>query len=174
MMCDVETGEFEQLRARLFLLLIALGALVLLLGALRFVSYDGVTVGGSSMRTALEPGDRVFFSTSSDVERGDIVLMRRPDQPETRVIVRVVGLGEEKLDFVGGQVFIDGFRLDEPYVSTETNPVSEIDLNVPAGHVFVMGDNRTASADSRIYGAVPVENIDGIRAQPVWWPSFLP
>lgn len=98
--------------------------------------------------------------------RGDIVIVDVPGY-EIPLIKRVIGLPGEMVEIRGGQVLINGQPLDEPYLDDVTQrdfgPVE-----VPAGHVFVMGDNRNVSHDSRSIGPVPQEWIVGRAWVRVW------
>lgn len=118
-----------------------------------------------------------------DVERGDIVVFRYPEQLETDFVKRVIGLPGEILEIRDKKVYIDGNVLDEPYVvfeDTQTYPAGQFlpepyrsrdqfgPWRVPDGHYFVMGDNRDRSSDSRYWGSVPRSLIKG-RAFMVYW-----
>lgn len=100
-------------------------------------------------------------------ERGDIVVLRlRPG--EELLIKRVIGLPGEEVAIHDDQVFIDGQPLDEPYLDQKTrgNLAPRV---VPPLHLFVMGDNRRASNDSRSFGPVHLDSILG-RAWFAYWP----
>lgn len=129
-----------------------------------------------SMYPTLDEGDRVLVNKLSyrlhDVHRGDLVVFERPEgQPESDIkdlIKRVVGLDGETIEAREGVIYIDGQELDEPYlvegVTTDNLPRQEI----PAGHVFVMGDNRGDSADSRVFGPIDEDTIVGRAFVKVW------
>ena len=107
--------------------------------------------------------------------RGDIVVFEPPStwaDPGTEFIKRVVGLPGERVALRGGDVYVDGSVLAEPYLpaGVRTEAIgSEQTWTVPAGDVFVMGDNRPDSADSRVFGPVPIQSITG-RAWLRYWP----
>jgi signal peptidase I len=87
-------------------------------------------------------------------------------------IKRIVGLPGERLRIDRGTVFVDGKALDEPYLAGEWRGSSSLsETLVPAGHVFVLGDNRgpLGSIDSRRFGPIPIQHIAG-RASAVIWP----
>jgi signal peptidase I len=101
-----------------------------------------------------------------DVRRGDIVAFRTPPLAETRCgvggtfVARVVALAGETWAQRRGAVFVDGRALDEPYVEDERRDMRTYPARkVPPGHVFVQGDNRAQSCDSREWGTLPGENI---------------
>lgn len=100
-------------------------------------------------------------------ERGDIVVLRL-EPGEELLIKRVIGLPGDEVSVHDGQVYINGQPLDEPYLDQETrgNLAPRV---VPPLHVFVMGDNRRASNDSRSFGPVHLDNIVG-RAWFSYWP----
>jgi signal peptidase I len=129
-----------------------------------------------SMYPTLDKGDRVLVNKLSyklhDVNRGDLVVFERPEnQPESDIkdlIKRVIGLPGETIEAREGVVFIDGEQIDEPYlvdgVTTDNLPRQEI----PDGHLFVMGDNRGDSADSRVFGPIDEDTIVGRAFIKVW------
>jgi len=118
-----------------------------------------------------------------DVRRGDVVVFKYPEDPERDFIKRVIGLPGETLEVRDKRVYVDGRPLDEPYVhylvppsgSAQFNEVTSYDLRerygpvtVPTGQYFVMGDNRDNSQDSRYWGFLPREYIEG-RALMIYW-----
>lgn len=126
-------------------------------------------------------GQRVIYPFHSP-RRGDIVVLNPPvKNPTQPYIKRVIGLPGETVSFRNGYVYIDGKRLDEPYIN---GPITNCDVArgchdglVPAGYVFVLGDNRDNSADSRTFGFVKIDEIVG-KAWFANWPldriGFLP
>ncbi|MEP7217221.1 MAG: signal peptidase I, partial [Anaerolineaceae bacterium] len=102
--------------------------------------------------------------------RGDIVVLQDPRKPETDLIKRVIGLPGETLEIVDGKVYINDFRLDEPYIKTVWHD-NKPKILVPAGQYFVMGDNRDNSLDSRSQpvGFVPKDLIIG-KTMVSYWP----
>lgn len=126
-----------------------------------------------SMNPALHEGDRVLVNKLADgvgdINRGDIIVFERPNAdgdngPEHGIkdlIKRVIGLPGEQLEARDGAVYVDGQRLDEPYLEAGTATNDLHAFSVPQGHVFVLGDNRSNSQDSRSFGPVPQEDIVG-------------
>ena len=117
----------------------------------------------------------------SEVRRGEIVVFKYPEDPERDFIKRVIGLPGETIELRRKIVHVNGQPLDEPYVhfltpaSSELNELTSLDVRerygpvtVPPGHVFVMGDNRDNSQDSRYWGFLPMQYIKG-RAVVVYW-----
>ena len=106
------------------------------------------------------------------VRRGDILVFKYPEEPERDFIKRVIALPGETIELRNKQVFINDKQLDEPYVHYLMPPGEEgtpdIDVRVtygpvtvPAGHYFMMGDNRDNSQDSRYWGFLPRDYVKG-------------
>ncbi len=129
-------------------------------------------VEGQSMEPNLHDDQRLIIEKVTyrfrPPERGDIVVLRPPQESSEPLIKRVVGLPGETLEIHDGQVYIDGKMVDEPYLNQPTWSTLEPIL-IPEEHVFVMGDNRQASNDSRAFGVVALDDIIG-RAWVRYWP----
>ena len=128
-------------------------------------------VYGQSMEPNLHTDMRLVVEKLSyrlhTPQRGDIVVLRvRPG--DEMLIKRVIGLPGDEVEIHDGQVYVNGQALDEPYLNQETrgNLAPRV---VPPLHVFVMGDNRRASNDSRSFGPVHLDNIVG-KAWVSYWP----
>lgn len=125
----------------------------------------------------LLPGEH--RATGNDVypfgrpDRGDIVVLNPPYPSPNPYIKRVIGLPGETVSFHDGSVYIDGKQLDEPYIAsgvlTECGRGQWCDVTVPADSVFVLGDNREDSTDSRVFGPIKDEAIIG-KAVFANWP----
>ncbi|OHA89461.1 MAG: signal peptidase I [Candidatus Zambryskibacteria bacterium RIFCSPHIGHO2_02_FULL_43_14] len=139
-------------------------------------------VDGASMDPTFETGDYLIVDEISyrfkTPERGSILIFKYPKDPRKSFIKRIIGLPEETVSLSAGLVTIintqnpEGFVLDEPYVKLHKQ--DSVDYVLGIGEYFVMGDNRLGSADSRIWGPVPEENIIGrpiIRLLP---PTLFP
>jgi len=104
--------------------------------------------------------------------RGDIVILRPPTLSTTDYIKRVVALPGERLLIRDGVVYINGHRLEEPYLPeawTVNNQWGGPDGTViPANQYFVMGDNRNRSQDSRVFGPIGLDRIDGRAWFRIW------
>jgi signal peptidase I len=138
-------------------------------------------VEGESMYSTLETGDRVFVNKLSyrlhDPNRGNVVVLHQiTGASERDLIKRVIGLPGETVEVRNCTVLIDGRVLNEPYldpeVVTPTDCGGDYSLNgpVPDDHVFVMGDNRGGSQDSRVIGPIHEDDLVG-RAFVVFWPQ---
>jgi signal peptidase I len=117
-----------------------------------------------------------------DVHRGDIVVFARPpleDQQYADLVKRVIGLPGDTVSLEAGQVYINGKLYPEPFlpaaVQQETDPGPSGEpyalghpFKVPAGDVFVMGDNRPESCDSRYWGSIPTSTIVGQVDLRIW------
>ena len=126
--------------------------------------YDVYYIPSGSMADTLEPGDRILARPGGDPELGDIVIYQS-DRGER--VARVVGVAGDELDERDGQLMRNGVVVDEPYVSDETR-FPDPPVSVPPGHIFVMGDNRPDSSDSRFEGPVPVEDVTHKAVLRVW------
>jgi len=158
--------------------LVVVIALVVALGVRTFLLAHFV-VEGSSMYSTLETGDRVFVNKVSyrlhDPNRGDVVVLHEiRGTTERDLIKRVIAVGGEEVEMRSCEVRIGGQLLIEPYldptVVTPGNCGGDFGpILVPEGTVFVMGDNRAGSQDSRTLGPVLLDDIVG-RAFVVFWP----
>jgi signal peptidase I len=148
-----------------------LPALVIVLVINVFLA-QATRVEGQSMEPNLHNNQRLIIEKVTyrfnQPERGDIVVLHPPQQSSEPLIKRVVGLPGETLAIHDGQVYVDGEPMTEPYLSQPTWGSMEPIL-VPEEHVFVMGDNRRASNDSRAFGVVAFDDIIG-RAWVRYWP----
>lgn len=118
-----------------------------------FIARTAVVKGGS-MEDTLADGDMLVVSRLLYTPaRGDIIVATKPIIVNEPLIKRIIATGGQSvdIDFVNGKVWVDGQKLDEPYAKTMTNREFDISfpVTVPKGQLFVMGDNRNASLDSR-------------------------
>ena len=129
---------------------------------------------------AANVGDRVLarpYGDGSPIRRGDIIAFHAPSKALTACgasgifVKRVVAVGGETVQERTGRVYVDGKPLSEAYVSpTSRDDLSTTMMRVPAGSIFVMGDNRAASCDSRRWGPLPRRNVIG-KALAIYWPT---
>ena len=130
------------------------------------------------MVPTLEIGDRVFVNKFiyrfSEPERGDVVVFRSAEDGDEELIKRVVGLPGDSIEVRDGVLFVNGERREEPYLNRRF-PDSGFygPTTVPPNHLFMMGDNRPNSRDSRFFGPVPFENIEGEAFVIFWPPSHI-
>lgn len=143
-------------------------AIILLFITMTFFARQ-VTVDGPSMKETLHDKDRLLVSCFDYVPKnGDIVIVTHGENLNESIVKRVIATQGQKLDinYATGDVSVDGKVIDEKYIVGTTIPVPNatvIPEVIPDGYVFVMGDNREHSLDSRsaTVGLVPVENIIG-------------
>ncbi len=148
-----------------------LPALVIVLLVNVFVA-QATRVDGQSMEPNLHDHQRLIIEKLSyhfcTPQRGDIVVLRTPQRQAVPLIKRVVGLPGESIEIHNGHVYINGVLLEEPYLTQTTWGTVPAQL-VPEGYLFVLGDNRGSSNDSRMFGPVALENVIG-RAWLRYWP----
>ncbi len=125
-----------------------------------------------SMEPTLLPHDRVLVVKFSyrlrPPHRGDVIVLRYPLNPQRNYIKRIVAVPEDILEVKSGALYVNGGRINEPYLNG-TPQGNYGPFTVPADSVFVMGDNRNNSEDSRAFGALKKEFIVG-QALLVYWP----
>src|SRR5919202_6445715 len=155
-------------------LIILLVTFALVFGFVRPFVVEAFYIPSESMVPTLEISDRVFVNKFiyrfHEPERGDIVVFRSAEGGEEDLIKRVVGVPGDQVEVRDGALFVNGERQEEPYVNREFPDDSFYGpTTVPQGKVFVMGDNRSNSRDSRFFGPLPIENIEG-EAFVIFWP----
>lgn len=133
-----------------------------------------VKVEGTSMLPHLVDEQRIFVSKIAyrfdQIERGDVIVFRFPEDPARSYIKRVVGLPGETVEIRGGRVLIDGRPQPEPYVPTRyRDRSSHAPLRVEDGAYYVLGDHRNTSNDSRTWGTVQSSFVSG-KAVFAYWP----
>jgi signal peptidase I len=130
-------------------------------------------VEGQSMEPNLHSEQRLVVEKLSyrfhGPQRFDIVVLKMPSQGEELLIKRVIGLPGETIEIRDGLVYVDGNPLEEPFTDDLTHAGQESVVIVPPLHIYVMGDNRDRSNDSRSFGPVSIDNIVG-RAWFSYWP----
>ncbi len=148
-------------------LVLAAGALVCWM----FVA-EPVRVQSSSMAPTLDDGDRIIVNKLAyrvhDPRSGDVIVLEAPDDAGL-VVKRVVAVGGDEVGIEDGVLVVNGVARSEAYVDQETiDGVYFGPVEVPVGTVFVMGDNRAESVDSREYGAVSIDDVVGRVSWRVW------
>lgn len=129
-------------------------------------------VPSPSMVPTIEVQDRFLSNKTAywfnKLQRYDIIIFKPPARVGSKddFVKRVIGLSGETIKVQNGVVYINDKPLDEPYITPDRAPVAQFNAyTIPEGQVFVMGDNRNNSMDSRIWGPLPIENIKG----KAWW-----
>jgi signal peptidase I len=151
-------------------LLIAIGLALVIIVFL----YQPVKVEGTSMAPLLSDQERIFINKFvyrfEDIHRGDVVVFWYPLDRSKSFIKRVVGLPDDTVEIREGQVYLNSKLLPEPYIPPESDDFGTYPpTRIPNGEYFVMGDHRTSSNDSRIFGPVPRKFIYG-KAVFAYWP----
>lgn len=152
---------------------------------IRYFLFTPIVVDGDSMMPTLENGDRMIVNKFSykigEPDRFDIVVFHAPEQKD--YIKRVIGLPGDFVEYKDDQLYINGEPIDEPYLDAYKAEISEGNLTgdfslkdidpsldvIPEGYVFVMGDNRRFSKDSRHIGIVDQKEIIG-NTNIIFWP----
>jgi signal peptidase I len=135
---------------------------------------DTLLIGDYIMvnRYIYSPADTALERTllpARPVRRGDVIVFKYPETPEIDYIKRVIGVPGDTIEIRRGYAYVNGERLDEPYVKEAyREPESKDPVTIPADNYFVMGDHRNRSADSRVWGFVHRDLIKG-RAVLIWW-----
>lgn len=124
-----------------------------------------VSVPGTSMLDTLYDGDKLIITNLFyKPSHGDVVAISQGQHYNKPIIKRVIAVGEQSLyiDFVSGEVFVDGEKLYEPYIKNSTTKQGDTTIPeiIPKGYVFVMGDNRDDSHDSRYYDIGLIKETD--------------
>lgn len=149
---------------------------VVFIGSLFMVIYLFICqpnkIQGASMEPTFNSGEYIFTSKVTyklrPIQRGDVVVIHAPENYEVEYIKRVIGLPGDTLLFKDGYVYLNGKLLDETYLSG-TTPLwgfrayakENIPIVVPKEQLFIMGDNRPKSKDSREFGTIPASSVIG-------------
>lgn len=138
--------------------------------------YQPVKVEGTSMMPGLTDQERIFINKytyqlgADSVSRDDLVVFHYPYDPSQSYIKRIIGVPGDTVAINDGTVYVNGRKLDEPYVPEEyRDHVGMQKESVPPGKYFVLGDHRSSSNDSRVWGFVDRKAIYG-KAVFVYWP----
>ncbi|MBK5211706.1 MAG: signal peptidase I [Coriobacteriia bacterium] len=115
--------------------------------------------------------DKLVFRGFGTPKYKDIVVFDDPTGEFPTLIKRVIAVGGQTVDLKEGAVYVDGKKLDEPYTYGKPSYLQVISLpiTIPKGYIWVMGDNRTNSGDSRTFGPVKISTVHG-RAFWTYWP----
>ncbi|HZG72911.1 MAG TPA: signal peptidase I [Chondromyces sp.] len=157
-------------------LLIAVG----LAAIIRYFIFAPIVVDGLSMMPTLHNGDRMIVNKIGNPERFDIVVFHAPENKD--YIKRVIGLPGDKVEYKNDKLYVNGKYYEEPYLEEYRSEVLDGPLTpdftleeitgqetVPEGEIFVMGDNRRFSKDSRHIGTVKIDEVVGDTSI-VYWP----
>ena len=153
----------------------------------RLVLVQAYHIPSASMVPTLDQGNRVVVNRLSfqfgEVERGQVVVFKKPQgsSGQNDLIKRIIGLPGETIRFADNQVYVNGLRLEEPYLAEQDSTRPRLTIPgcaqatpapdtcvVPEGAIFMMGDNRLGSSDSRVFGPIEIDNVVGRAFLRVW------
>ncbi|MEV0072819.1 signal peptidase I [Amycolatopsis sp. NPDC050768] len=162
----------------IFLVFAVAGAVAGAIGVVKVLGFGMVTVPGGSMAGIIPPGTTVVYNWGDgrEIHRGDPVVFQAdalPDMPPGRLLKRVIAVGGDRVVCCdpGHRIEVNGKPVTEPYLDPKVSPAAAampFSAQVPPGTIFVAGDTRDNSNDSRIYvsapgaGAIPLSKVDGV------------
>ncbi|GAB4267434.1 MAG: signal peptidase I [Thermoleophilia bacterium] len=130
-------------------------------------------IPSESMEDTLVKGDRVlvnrFIYRFTAPKKGDVIVFHPPIAPDEDYIKRIVAVGGDTVAVHDGKLYVNGKPQNEPYLKEPVIDGAFPEEKVPEGYVFVMGDNRNQSGDSRVFGPVEISKILG-KAFLIYWP----
>lgn len=129
---------------------------IILVALLRTFIIGFAIVDGPSMLNTIQNGDRILYSKLIKPDKGDIVVVETQDG--IKIIKRVIGLEGDEIEIKKGELFINGKKQSETYIKEPMYAYDSNKITVPKGEIYVMGDNRNISADSREFGTFNLEN----------------
>lgn len=146
-----------------------LGKIALILAVLGlFIHYFVATifiVDGASMEPNFKNGEFVLVNRFSyfikEPKRGDVVVLKFPGREKEKYIKRIIGLPNETIKIEDGEIFINNKKLKEDYLSSYIKTEPDMEKILSGNEYFVLGDNRSNSNDSRVWGSCPKENLLG-------------
>jgi len=131
------------------------------------------TIHQVSMQPTLMEGDRILINRLTyhfrDPQAGDVVVFNSPINKDEDLVKRVVAVEGDEVAIHDGSLYVNGVAQEEPYLLEQDFRGEETEVLVPAGQVFVLGDNRNNSGDSRIFGPIPRDSIIG-SGFVIYWP----
>lgn len=140
--------------------------------ALMLFGTRGFSVYGSCMEPNLRTGERVLASRISywfgAPKRGDVVIFKYPCDPSKNYVKRVIGMPGDTVQIKGGELFVNGEKQNEPYKLIQAHGDFGPE-KIKTGNLFVLGDNRDQSNDSRYWGELPLANVQA-KAVLLYWP----
>lgn len=166
---------------KLISIILTLAAIFLISWGLRTFVFQAYEIPSGSMEDTIMTGDMVFSEKityyMNDPKPGDIVTFIDPEIPSRTLIKRVIATGGQTVNLIDGDVYVDNKKLVEPYtdgkpsypLTTAYGTTITYPYKVPEGEIWVMGDNRTNSQDSRYFGSIPVDSVTG-KAIFIYWP----
>lgn len=146
---------------------------VILALIIRLFIFQPFVIPSGSMEPTLQVNDRIitlkFSYYFGDPSRGDVVVFKYPRDPKRAFVKRVIGLGGETVTLQDSTLYVDGEPVTEPYLPPDMEFADFEPVEVPEGHLFVLGDNRNNSDDSRQWGFVQEDLLIG-KSVAIYWP----
>lgn len=142
---------------------------------IRATLFQAFSIPSASMSPTLQPGDHILvtptppFLPARPPERGEVAVFRNPAAGPGYFVKRVIAVPGDHLEIRDGHVLLNSERLEERYVNGERSEGAVAEI-IPEGYVFVMGDHRSDSIDSRSWGLLRTERVVG-RARLIFWSS---
>ncbi len=171
---DLENSEERRVSPTVEWIVIAIGSIVLAL-ILRTFLVQSFYIPSGSMESTLTINDRVLVNKLSyefsSPSAGDVVVFNRPENLGGNIdnlIKRVIAVSGDTVEGRDGVVFVNGVALDEPYLDTNTLTSTFAPLEISPDHIWVMGDSRSNSSDSRVFGPIPLESVIGRSFVQIW------
>jgi signal peptidase I len=127
----------------------------------------------TSMLPNMAPGDRIVVNCLTyhfrEPKPGEVVVIHDPLDDKKDIVKRIIALGGDTIEVSDGVLYVDGVEVDEPYVVNIDPVKGQRRLTIPDGYVYVMGDNRPVSGDSRDFGPVAEDRLIG-KVICIMWP----
>lgn len=133
------------------------------------------SIPSASMAPTLQPGDHILVTPlrsflGGALERGEVVVFRNPEAGQGFFVKRIVAIGGDHVEIRAGKLRLNGRPAEEAFLDCAAVTEGRTVEIIPAGHVFVLGDNRGDSIDSRAWGVLPEDRVVG-RARVIFWSS---
>lgn len=152
--------------------IIAMASIALIVFSLFNFAFFRYKVSGPSMEPSISHENYLMINqwaySNDALQRGDIIALYSPQHPDELYVKRIIAVPGDEVEIIGGWLYINDLTIDEPYLGTPDD-FDYPPTVVPENTVFVLGDNRRISEDSRSWGPVPLEYVIG-RADFVYWP----
>ena len=135
------------------------------------IGIQNYRIEGQSMEPNFHDGEYLIVNKLAyrlgEYERGDVIVFKYPNDPSKDYIKRIIGLPGDTVEIRGGQLFVNNTQIEEPYLHMP-NTRDEAPSVVEAGHLYVMGDNRPASSDTRSWGQLGQNFVIGQAWLAIW------
>jgi signal peptidase I len=147
-------------------------ALALVASVTGLLPWQVMRVGSASMEPTIPPGAAVLVDRWADeIDRMDVVVVDPPDGVGPQLVKRVVAVGGDEIGLEDGVLVVNGSPVCEPTIDPALIDAEYFGpVTVPSGELFLLGDNRQSSVDSRVFGTVPADDVQG-RVLARMWPS---